>query len=903
LCLGSYRGIRNNLRWILGDTAGTLVTVDANMGLADRVFHHIAGVLDRDIGMARLYVDGVAVGMTPLANLAAATSAGPITIGNCPALTAPFAGTIDEVRLSSTARRSFAPVLGESDARYRQRLAIFQPWRVPSYPTIRRCVRALTLSDPTQLDVAGLLMSLDDPPEHLVQFDVDETDSKRFCASRWLRIIPDPLSPGQSIAADGTMPAIEPDATGTKPLAANAGALLSEPDGANYQFAATSSRSMVLATARMLERLAARLAQVSPASILAVESAYVAVAGTGTATTNDNLGLTVTVGLTTAGPGFNLSLLAALAFESGAPFVSYQASPPRLRLVAAPTEDLDLRATSFGAGTNPGTDPAGRQIVPISQPVTIAINRPIPQPVGGLAPLLDWSLLPAGPAAGALSPSATANAISFTGTAPGVATIAVRCTLPDGVTLLVGSLPIMISPQSLDGCDILGGDGTIDTTEQKASGPPDNDFNVAYLVTSSDPSVDYAPTLPAPNRMQLPLETALLQLAQRVARETGAPRIRVVSAYDPTATDLRSVGRGLVVQPSSGTLTASRLGALAFQAGFSYIERRRYPPSVYLSVPAGNRFEIVAGPPRRLWPNARISGRGALMASEFDAAGPPDTGFNPAMLQPFTDPRAVFAAGVSNQVQASLATALTALLAGLIADGAPGALQIVGGFTANDPTLLGVGRAVLVRHPTVAADRLAGYALRAGFGFVEHRTSDPAGPAVYMASYPAAGPPLSLLSNANANAPYYEVALNTLTELSVRPPPLVDGRLDWGVEAACPAIASLSTSLPDPADPPGVSEKIFQGSAPGAVSAVATFSLSDFSDPYQFTVIPAAGVTAPSLSKDQYDDLLNFLDAYHPLGTSGITKGLRAYIHGFKRPSRWDRLPTRSTYQHYRGNR
>ncbi len=911
LCLGPYRAIPNNLRWIVGDTAGTLVTVDANIELADGVFHHVAGVVDGDVGMARLYVDGVAVGQTPLANLAAAATVGPITIGNCPALNAPFAGKIDEIRISRTARRSFAPVLGESDTRYRQRLAIFQPWRPPTYPTIRRCVQALTLSDP-QVDVAGLMLGSDDPPSNLVQFDVDETDSTRFCASRWFRVIPGPLSPGQSIASDGTMPAIEPPASGAKPLAATAAALLSELDGANYHFASTSSRRMVLATALMLERLAARLAQVSPGSTLVIASAYVAAttvpgAGTDAATTNDNLGLAVTVGLATTGPGFNLGLLAALAFESGAPFVFYPISGSTLRLVAAPADDLQLTATDFGAGaTNPGTDSAGRQIIPLNKVVTIAINRPVPQPVGGLTPSLDWSLLPAGPANGVLSPSAIANTISFTGTAPGVATIAVRCTLTDGVTVLVGSLPVIIAPLILDGCDILGGDGTPNATELVMSGPPEQDFRVNYLITSNSATVDYAPvtpSAPAPHQMQLALETALLNLALLVAREPGSPRITVLSAYDSAAANLQRVGRGLIVAPSSAALTASRLGALAFLAGFSYIERRRYPASVYLSVPVGSRFEITAGPLRRLWQNARISGRGILMATEFDAAGPPDVGFNPATLQTFTDARAVFAAGVSNRVQPSLATALTALLTALTADAVSGALQVIAGFTANDPTLLGVGRAILARHPVIGADRLAGYAIQAGFGFLHHRTSDPGGDAVYMASYPAAGPPPNLLSNANPNAAYFEVALNSLTEVSVRPELAVAGRLDWGAEAACPGAASVATALPDPTDKSGVSAKVFRGTAAGAIAVVATFSLKDFSDPYQFVVVPVASTlraVSPELTKDQYDDLLNFLDAYHPLGTSAVTRGLRAYVRGFKRPPRWDRLPTRATYQHYR---
>ena len=72
LTLGPYRSIPDNLRWSIGDAGGTMVTVDANVSLADGVFHHVAGVVDRDLGAALLYVDGVEMGQTPLGSLAAA---------------------------------------------------------------------------------------------------------------------------------------------------------------------------------------------------------------------------------------------------------------------------------------------------------------------------------------------------------------------------------------------------------------------------------------------------------------------------------------------------------------------------------------------------------------------------------------------------------------------------------------------------------------------------------------------------------------------------------------------------------------------------------------------------------------------------------------------------------------
>jgi Concanavalin A-like lectin/glucanases superfamily len=917
LCLGRYHSIPNNLGWVVGDATGRLLSIYADIDLAaDGAFHHVAGVIDRDIGVARLYVDGIEVRQMPLQELGAAATSGPITMGNSPQLSAPYAGLLDEVRISRVARQGYQPVLGEGDTRYRQRLAIYQPWRLPVASAIRRAVQALTLSDPSQADVAGLLLGSEPLPSRLAQLDIDETDSTRHFASQWFRMIPDALTVGQSIAADGTTPADEPSTAGLPPLAPDDPTLFKEADGTNYVFTDpnpdSTSRLMTLATAKALERLAARLAVLSSGMKLTIQSAYIAPDALVPApTTNDNLGRALTI---TSASGLDLGVLGALAFETGIAYVAYT-SPSLLRLAVAPAESLELLVVG---ANNPGHDLDGRQIALANQPITIAINRPKPTMAGG-APDIAWSLLPLASAAGAITAESDPGQVSFTGTAPGCASIVVRHTLPGGATVLTGSMPIVIVPQPLDGCAVLGGDGTPDVTEAASSGLPDADFIADYLVTTTNPQVDFAATAtPASSRrMQLPLETALARLAALAAREPGSPRITVLSAYDPAAGNLQVVGRGMVVAPSSTSLTAGRLGALAFLAGFSYIERRRYPPSVYVSVPQAERFQIVSGPLKRLWPNARISGRGKLMASEFDAAGPPDAGFNPATLQPFTDARADFT-GVSNLVQSCLATALTALLNALAADGVLSKLQVIQGFTAQDPTLLGVGRAVLARHPSLPADRLCGYALQAGFGFVQHVTQavDPRGPAAYVAAYAAAGGPLNLLSKPDAGSNYVNVYLDSLTELSIRPQLAIKGQLDWGVQAACPARAVLSTALPDPQSPRGITAKILQAPdlaapdvpSPGALAVLAAFSLLDFSEPYQFRIVAAdaaanGGPRKPRLTKDQYDDLLNFLDAYHPAGTEVVTRHIRSLVHGFNRPPRWDRLPTAATFQRYRVQR
>lgn len=868
LTVGGYRCIADNLRWTVGDAAGTLVAVEAGFSLADGAFHHVAGVLDRDAEVALLFVDGAEVGQAPLGGLGAAATASDVFLGNSPALDAPYAGLLDEVRLSSVARRSFHPVLGEGDERYRQRLAIYQPWRLPTVATLQRGVRALSLAGPTAAAVAPQATELllgDGAPPDAGQLDVLETDSTRFCASRRLRVVPATLRPGQSIAADGTMPAPAPAGPGSGTF--HREALLRHADAPGMTFPSEAGRWMVLPAALLLEALAARVLAVDPQARVSVERAW---EPGGADLHREGRALAVT--LQQGGGRLDLGRLGALAHVAGAASAAYERSGGRGRVYmsAAPGFELDL--------DGPG-------VAPLGQPVRLSVRRPVLRD----ASALQWRLLRCGTGDGAAAGSPDGSCL-LTGTAPGELAVEVTYPLADGAFLL-GARRLIVAPETLDGCAVLAGDGREDVTEAEVCGAPDRDFRTEYLVRSDDPRLDYASA--AARRMQLPLEVALRKLAVLAAAEPGGPRVTVLAAFDGGAATLQAVGRGLVVAPSSAALSAARLGALAFLAGFGYIERRRYPPSVYVSVPPGERFTIERGPIRRLWPNARISGQGEFQAEELAAAGPPDAGFNGGMLQAFAGSGFSFAPGVSRSVQPSLASALTALAAVLRSDGVTGDVQVLAGFDPHAPGLARVGRAVLMRHPTLGADRLCGYALQAGFGFVQHRAGASGGPAAYAAAYPAAGGPPAMFGDGDA-------VLDSLAELRVRPELALAGQLEWCVMASCPAAAALSTALPDPAAPPGTIDKILRGTATGDIAVTASFSLDDAAAPYQFLLVPRAEGASPRLTKDQYDDLMNFLAAYHPLGIAAATRDIRRFVFGFPRPLRWDDLPAARTYARYR---
>ena len=869
LSLDRYGYIPNNLRWTLGDAAGHVVTVTAGLDLGDGSFHHVAGVLDRDAGTALLFVDGVETGKAAIGALGIATGPQAIVLGNDPGFDAPYSGIIDEVRISRVARRSFHPVLGESDARYRRRLALFERYRIPCSETLGRAVAII--SQPTNASAdEGTKLLLSDGPVPEGQLTLQELDSTRFCATRQFRAMPARLELGQSIDSSAKMPADEADATGAYDF--HAEALLRQDDLAGVTFADESCRWMILSAALGLAALAARVHAIAPAAQIAVQKALDA-----TASKLHAEGRSLDVALANAPAGLDLGSLGALAHEIGVPYVALDPAGAFLRLSFAGALALDIAA--------PATVASGAV-------VQVSVRRPtVARPTG-----LTWRLLRCGAGDGTLAPDpASPGGQRFTATAAGQVTITAQYALAGGA-YLAGATTLTIAPDALAGCAAMAADGREGVTETEAAGEPDSDFREAYLVRASDPRLDYATE--NARRMQLPLEQALLRLAGLAAAEPGAPRVTVLAAYDSTASTLQAVGRGLVVAPSDNRMTAARLGALVYRSGFAYIATRHYPPAIYASVATGNRFEIVRSPITRLWPNARISGRGQFMATEFAAAGAPEAGFTTAMLQAYTAAGVTFASGISNQVQASLAGALTALASALAASAVTGSIQIIAGYNPAASDLTKVGRGVLMRHPAVSADRLAGYALQAGFAFVNYRTAAPGGPAVYAAVYASGGAPLNIFTDD-------DIILDALTELSVRPELQLAGSFDWCVLPCCGAAATLTTSLPDPAASSTYVRKILRATSGGTITIDASFSLNDKAEPYQCILAP--GTTGngaePRLTKDQYDDLLNFFDACHPVGVEIVTRGIRRFVHGFRRPPDWDQIPTRGTYPRYRTGR
>src|SRR5205814_10180942 len=102
------------------------------------------------------------------------------------------------------------------------------------------------------------------PPADDGQLDLIETDSNRFCARRQFRIVPARIQPGQSIAADGRMPAEETATTGSYVF--HQEALVRHGDAPGLSFLNETARWMILRAAQGLDALVASVQAVSPAT-------------------------------------------------------------------------------------------------------------------------------------------------------------------------------------------------------------------------------------------------------------------------------------------------------------------------------------------------------------------------------------------------------------------------------------------------------------------------------------------------------------------------------------------------------------------------------------------------------------------------------------------------------------
>jgi Concanavalin A-like lectin/glucanases superfamily len=327
----------------------------------------------------------------------------------------------------------------------------------------------------------------------------------------------------------------------------------------------------------------------------------------------------------------------------------------------------------------------------------------------------------------------------------------------------------------------------------------------------------------------------------------GTGRVAAQAADQPTATLTATVAGtvGIVVEITSGTQTAS--GTTLLTVGLDSL------------------------------------GDGASMGSDgtlgvgLTAAGPAGDPVAPVFLLHHDNPLVDYGTEDDHHLmQRAVARRLDSLLAALSASGAVGKLVLsdaydTAAFDSATGGLASRGRALRFTHETVDPGQLGALAQAAGFAVVERAGTDLT---VLHADEPLLGVdlPASVVSD-DAGLPLLEEG--TAITLAVQPDPATVGAV--GLLAWSSGSAGLGALAIDSTTQPTVG---VTGVTAGIAWVQAAYTLAGQLSPYQFGIRlrPELDATDAVVSKDQYDLVMNVLNALHPMGVEVVTAALRARV-------------------------
>lgn len=498
-------------------------------------------------------------------------------------------------------------------------------------------------------------------------------------------------------------------------------------------------------------------------------------------------------------------------------------------------------------------------------------------------------------------------------------------------------VPVTLPPG--DSIDATGRRG-VDSEEELYGHADDLTIDAALLLRHDTPDVDYGPADSGdPHLMQPPLARMVDRLRSLAAAEATG-RLRISSAWTPHAPDARAAGRGVVMRHSA--ITSARLGALAHRSGLLLVRTLPGLAGVYAScapgaptvlgllgaagpdddvtVDVGAAVTLVASPappasaeihwsvttggarvtptatpgqatvdgtapgeavvtvdvvhgeftatasvavrvlPVTVAPGEPIAADGTLGAAP-SVAGEPVKHFDPALLEVLTDPRVTLATADAGRMQPGTADRLRALLTAL-----PGTLTLTSGFVpvpaGAAQTLASQGRALSMQHTTVAAGRLAAMAHAANFSWVAvdgadvtvlHRAED-----------------LVVVSGPDLVEEGRSITLRVLPDPSTVS---ATTRLHWSTGSLPPTSGQADLTSPAPSD------LLVTGRRPGRVWVQAALGEAGATGPYAMRVrLSAAVPSSATISRDQYDLIMNVVHALHPLGVEVLTRDLRPAV-------------------------
>jgi hypothetical protein len=828
LCVVNTRGFNANVLFALCDGTAEL-QLFADLSVADGRFHHVAGVIDRTRKRARLFVDGVQHATAPIDTLGAITPPDAIWFGSTAGGNA-LNGTIDEVRISRVARATSHPALGEDDDAYRARLRIFRHWVLP-----------------TPANVIAMINEAAQFPNDPAPYVLIETNQPTQVAESPVRIVPATLATGSAIAVDGTTPQDETiagtpaDDPGFDPALdlityAHAGVDSSSDPGAARMQAGTGFA------------LDALIAATAPGTVV-LEHSF----DTAGPTPLHSVGRALRLRPSTPGSAA-VGALGALAHRAG--FAYVRNLGPDLAVAVPAGERIAIRSA-----------PAAAPRVDVGSAFDLTVDPPLP-----LAGIFSWTIITPGPArAHLVAHSADLVALTTNGT-----TAAANATL-HFTAVPAAILPGMVIADLTTGAVIPSGTTVVSKTattvvmSQNATGAGVGNGN----------SIQFSINTPIPSR----------------------PRVRLVTDAPGDIAVRVEYGRG--GRTRSGTLTL------------------RVDP---MTLADGHALDTI----------------GNLDPDPTAIVGTPDLGFDPAYLvthpaQPTVD----FGADPNNRkMQVAARDALDALVALLAARATPGHLQVTQAFVPGGAGVESVGRRLVLGHTNLdpgvlaaLAARFFDYVARAGASVSAFMRSDTwieIGDAATTAPLPAEiplGTPLTTTApTAAANAALHFAAVpgtilpgigivdlttaaaipagttvvsttattvvmsqtatgagvgtgdviqfNTPLNLAVVPSTLPPGTYNWSTRAIGAGAGSFDTLVRPSAH--------FTPSKPGPLVLALTYVARDDSRaaPYTFEIRlkPALDVPGTFIPKDQYDIIMNVLDAFHPVGVEVRTDNIRKHV-------------------------
>ncbi|MFD7297819.1 LamG-like jellyroll fold domain-containing protein [Streptomyces sp. NPDC059897] len=279
-------------------------------------------------------------------------------------------------------------------------------------------------------------------------------------------------------------------------------------------------------------------------------------------------------------------------------------------------------------------------------------------------------------------------------------------------------------------------------------------------------------------------------------------------------------------------------------------------------------FAATASVPVRVLPptvpfGTSIASDGSLDPGR-EAAGQPAERFDPRLLVEVSDARAVFADADARRMQRGVGRRLRALLDAL--DGTPGRLTVLSAYVpvapGAAPTLASQGRELLLRHPGPSLGRLAALAHGAGFSRVA-----------------VVGGAVEVLHRAEDLIAVGGAALveeGDRVDLRVLPDPAdvsATTRLSWASGPLAPTRGQAdvtTTSLPSVQ---------LVGRRAGWVWVQATLREAGADGPYAMRVRLSSSVPPNStVTRDQYDLIMNVVRALHPLGVEVLTRDIRPAV-------------------------